>query len=94
MSKKKESLPEESTPAKPTLTPKRIVMRVLGVGDAAAEGVLRRMGAKADELPAKYSAGEARDFITAHNVKTPTAPVAEAEPFVEPIPEQESTPTP
>lgn len=96
MSKKKESSAVE--PSQPTLSPKQIVMRVLGVGEAAAEGVLKRMADKASELPAKYNSGQARDWITEHNVKPPavsveTPPVFEDELAVEPISEQESTET-
>lgn len=69
MSRKKTEL----TPEAPDLTPKEIVMRVLGCGESAADGVLRRMGAAADELPAKYASKEARDWVTTHNVTPPKA---------------------
>lgn len=94
MSKKKEASAETPSQAKPSLTPKQIVMRVLGVGEAAAEGVLNRMGSKADELTEKYNSGQARDWIAEHNVKPPAAPVDETPaPQADPVIDQEPTQT-
>jgi hypothetical protein len=53
------------------ITPLKVVIRVLGVGESAANEVLVRLGDKAKELPAQYAAGTARDFLTVHNVKPP-----------------------
>jgi len=69
----KEIKPQPDAPKSPELTPKQVVMRVLGCGQSAADGVLRRMGAAADQLPAKYASREARDWVAIHNIAAPKA---------------------
>lgn len=74
MSKQKttgeEAQAETPVKAAKEISAKEIVMRVLGVGEFGAEGVLKRLGDKAKDLPAAYAGGTARDFLATYNVKS------------------------
>ena len=64
--------------------PVALVARVVGCGLAAAARIVDRMGPAADELPAKYASGQARDWITEHNVSKPaetSPPVVDDDPM-------------
>jgi hypothetical protein len=76
-----------SKETKAEITPIKIVIRVLGVGYSAAQGVLNRLGDKAKDLPAQYAAGTARDYLVTHNVKQPK-PEPKTDPKPEPIAKQ------
>jgi hypothetical protein len=57
-----------------------LVCRVLGCSVLTGQRVVERMGSAAAELPEKYKSGQARDWITTHNVSAPaesSAPVVD-----------------